>query len=135
MTKYLAILCMILWSCTKQFVPQPSKSDIRDVNSECQDLVMLVNENWFKHRRHPCHKEFSQAFTLANHSQKCLLNLHKADIIMIFGEPDIKTPMKYEYIFRKNCGRKKSLDYASLIIQFTSNSVTKVESELHSFIE
>ena len=101
MTKYLAFLCMILWSCTNKFVPQPSKSDILDVIPECQDLVKVVNDNWFRHRRLPCHKEFPQAFTLGNHYQKCLINLHKADVIMIFGEPDVKTPTKYEYIFRK----------------------------------
>jgi hypothetical protein len=126
---------MILLSCSKQFVPQPSQTKIQDMNVECQNLVNLVNEKWFKHQKYPCHKEFPEAFTLANHYQKCLINLNKSDVLRIFGEPDIMSLNRYEYTFRKNCGRKKSLDYSSLILLFSNDLVVKAESELHSIIE
>lgn len=135
MIKYLAFFCMILLSCNNKFVRQPSNSDILDVTPECQNLVKVVNENWYKHRKYPCHKEFPQVFTLANQYQKCFLGLHKADIIMMLGEPDVKTTTNFEYIFRRKCGKNKSADYSKLIIQFKSNSVVGVESELHSLIE
>lgn len=134
MIKYLAF-CMILISCNNQFLHQPSKSDVRDVIPECKDLVLLVNEYWFKHRKFSFHKDFSQVFTFANQCQKCFMNLHKADVIMMLGEPDIKTLTEFEYIFKKSHKGRKSLNYSSVIFQFTTNSVSNVEYVEHSIVE
>jgi len=63
------------------------------------------------------------------------MNLHKADVIMMLGEPDIKTLTEFEYIFKKSHKGRKSLNYSSVIFQFTTNSVSNVEYVEHSIVE
>ncbi len=135
MKKYSAFIVLIFISCTNQFVKQPSKLDISDVSLECQDLIKLVNEYWYKHLKEPCHKDFLQSYNIANKYKTCFIGLHKADILMILGEPDIKSPDRYEYVFKKKCGREESMNYSVLILSFSDNSLTKVESELRSIVE
>jgi len=134
MNRYLTF-CMILISCSNHYVRQPSKSDIHDVTPECEEVVRLVNENWFKHRNSPFHKDFPLSFTLAHHCKKCFINLHKADVIMILGEPDISEPNEFRYVLKKFYKGIKSQDYSSIIFRFTSNSVSDVEYAEHSAIE
>lgn len=127
--------CMMLISCSNQFVRQPSKSDVSEVRPECKDVVLLVNENWFKHRKYPFHKDFPQVFTFSNFCQKCFTGLHKSEVIRILGEPDMKTLLEFEYIFKKSHTGRKSLNYSSIIFRFISNSVSNVEYVEHSIVE
>jgi len=116
-------------------VRQPSKSDIQDVKPECEDVVLLVNENWFKHRKLPFHKDFPQSLILANYCKRCFMNLHKADVIMILGEPDVKMPSEFRYILKRSLKGIESQDYWLIVFRFVSNSVTDVEYAGHSAIE
>lgn len=136
MKKYHVLLCMVLFSCTNQFVRQPAKLDLSERFVDCKYLVELVNREWAIHKRKPCHKEFSEVFTLAQNYSNCLEKLGAQEIVQLFGPPDMHLSNMYEYIFKTDCNDKNYNGYYYLRIRFgEDSSLIKAESGLIHGIE
>lgn len=136
MKQYHVLLCMILTSCINQFVKQPAKLNLPERLVDCKCLVELVNKEWAIHKRKPCHKEFSEVFTLAQNYSNCLEKLRVQEVIQLFGSPDRNLGDMYEYIFKKDCNDKNYNGYYYLRIRFGENGyLIKAESGLIHGIE